>query len=242
MSLRVTRSVIEDIKEDAKLILSNRKAAKANRTLHISEKTRLLANRNPKRSQRDVKARIAATTNQPVQSSTDAVFSVTDIVATTDAAVPSADAAVVTTEVVTLTDVVTLSAEAVPFFDADAAAIHDLLNKLRGSTVSASVQVIIDKDDNWTRSCKVGLECVMALMASGIPVYHSRNMMHDKLLTISYDDSMVAVGGSANMTKLHGRGMTSLYSMSKDQPIPSKHRAVIYVFTDTVAPEVSIGL
>ncbi|KAG6974166.1 hypothetical protein JG687_00000482, partial [Phytophthora cactorum] len=81
-----------------------------------------------------------------------------------------------------------------------------LLNKLRGSTVSAVcsayyaltdtefcsemirlhqlgefVQVIIDKE--WTRSCKVGLECVMALMATGIP------------------DAMVALGGSANMTK-----------------------------------------
>ncbi|KAG6969180.1 hypothetical protein JG687_00003370, partial [Phytophthora cactorum] len=76
---------------------------------------------------RDVKARIAATTNQAVQSSTKAAFSATDVV--------------VTTAVVTLTDVVTLSAEAVPtvvsFFDADAAARQDLLNKLRGSTVSA---------------------------------------------------------------------------------------------------------
>ncbi|RAW39050.1 hypothetical protein PC110_g4742 [Phytophthora cactorum] len=41
----------------------------------------------------------------------------------------------------------------------------------------------------------------MTLMATGIPVYHSRNMMHYKLLTISYEDSMFALGGSANMTK-----------------------------------------
>ncbi|KAG6953110.1 hypothetical protein JG687_00012596, partial [Phytophthora cactorum] len=41
----------------------------------------------------------------------------------------------------------------------------------------------------------------MTLMATKIPVYHSRNMMHYKLLTISYEDSLVAVGGSANMTK-----------------------------------------
>ncbi|KAG6953575.1 hypothetical protein JG688_00012754, partial [Phytophthora aleatoria] len=103
----------------------------------------------PFTSFRDVKARIAATTNQAVQSSTEAVlvtylkdridpsgirpfmdsttvFSATDVVVATDAAVPSADAAVGTTDVVTLRDVVTLSAEAVPtvvsFFDADAAA------------------------------------------------------------------------------------------------------------------------
>ncbi|KAG6945622.1 hypothetical protein JG687_00017174 [Phytophthora cactorum] len=217
MSLRVTRSVIEDIKEDAKLILSNRKSSEGKPDVCTLAKKHGC-------SRTAIRNVLNATTNQPVQSSTDAVFSVTDIVATTDAAVPSADAAVVTTEVVTLTDVVTLSAEAVPFFDADAAAIYDLLNKLRGSTVSAvctAYYALTDTDFcsemtrlhqlgksvnvflmiTWTRSCKVGLECVMALMASGIP------------------DSMVAVGGSANMTKLHGRGMTSLYSMSKDQPV-----------------------
>ncbi|KAG4247142.1 hypothetical protein PC116_g5086 [Phytophthora cactorum] len=79
----------------------------------------------PFTSFRNVKARIAATTNQSVQSSTEAVFSATNVVVT-DAAVPSADAAVGTIDVVTLTDFMTLSAGAVPtvvsFFDADAAA------------------------------------------------------------------------------------------------------------------------
>ncbi|KAG3197069.1 hypothetical protein PC116_g8038 [Phytophthora cactorum] len=70
---------------------------------------------------------------------------------------------------------------------------------IRLHQLGKSVQVIIDKE--WTRSCKVGLEFVMTLMATGIPVYHSRNMMHYKLLTISYEDSMFALGGSANMTK-----------------------------------------
>ncbi|KAG2914803.1 hypothetical protein PC128_g19707 [Phytophthora cactorum] len=102
----------------------------------ISDRDQARRLRIPFTSFRDVKARIAATTNQAVQSSTKAAFSVTNVVVTTDAAVPSADAAVVT-----LTDVVTLSAKAVPtvvsFFDADAAARQDLFNKLRGSTVSA---------------------------------------------------------------------------------------------------------
>ncbi|KAF1786624.1 hypothetical protein GQ600_10753 [Phytophthora cactorum] len=212
---RQSKSAIEDIKA-----CRIAKAVKANRTSTGNRKRKRcpdvvaralqqlpagISDRDQSRrlgipftSFRDVKARIAATTNEAVQSSTEAVFSSTDVVVTTDAAVPSADAAVVT-----LTDVVTLSAEAVPtvvsFFDADAAARQDLLNKLRGSTVSASVQVIIDKE--WTRSCKVGLECLMALMATGIPVYHSRNMMQYELLTISYEDLMLAIGGSANMTK-----------------------------------------
>ncbi|KAG6972252.1 hypothetical protein JG687_00001546 [Phytophthora cactorum] len=63
---------------------------------------------------------------------------------------------------------------------------------IRLHQLGKSVQVIIDKE--WTRSCKVGLEFVMTLMAT-------RNMMHYKLLTISYEDSMFALGGSANMTK-----------------------------------------
>ncbi|KAG3077714.1 hypothetical protein PI124_g20102 [Phytophthora idaei] len=142
MNFSVTKSVIEDIKADAKLILSNRKGSEGkpdvralakkhgcSRTTirHVGKSTGKrkrkrcldvvaralqqlpagISDRDQARRLgipftlfRDVKARIAATTNQAVQSSTEAVFSATDVVITTDAEVPSADAAVGTTDVV----------------------------------------------------------------------------------------------------------------------------------------------
>ncbi|KAF1792102.1 Phospholipase D-like domain [Phytophthora cactorum] len=65
----------------------------------------------------------------------------------------------------------------------------------------------------------------MALMATGIPVHHSRNMMHYKLLTISYEDAMVALGGSANMTKAAWSKNDEFISMSKDQPVTYQAQA-----------------
>ncbi|KAG2767595.1 hypothetical protein PC129_g18251 [Phytophthora cactorum] len=144
MNFSVTKSVIEDIKADAKLILSNRKGSEgkpdvralakkhgcSRTTIRNVPNGKSTGKRKRKRCLdvvaralqqlpagisdqdqarrlgipftlfRDVKAKIAATTNQAVQSSTEAIFSATDVVITTDAEVPSVDAAVGTTDVV----------------------------------------------------------------------------------------------------------------------------------------------
>ncbi|KAF1792107.1 hypothetical protein GQ600_14082 [Phytophthora cactorum] len=85
----------------------------------------------PFTSFRNVKARIAATTNQSVQSSTEAVFSATNVVVT-DAAVPSADAAVGTIDVCR-----SRADSRVLLRCGRGGETRGLLNKLRGSTVSA---------------------------------------------------------------------------------------------------------
>ncbi|KAF1790551.1 Phospholipase D-like domain [Phytophthora cactorum] len=117
------------------------------------------------------------------------VFSATDVVVATDAAVPSADAAVGTTDVVTLTDVVTCRSRA-----------DSRVLLRRGGETRPSQQI-------KRLYCVCGVIRLLRAHRHGVLLRDDsapptcRNMMHYKLLTISYEDLLVAVGGSANMTK-----------------------------------------